>query len=713
MPIDPYSPCPGGTGKKIKFCCADLVTELDKVQRMLEGGQRAACLEHIESIENKYPDRACLLSIKAMIQAELGEQEKADATVARFVEKYPDNPVAVAEKASLTAAEQGGVAAIAVLQDALERCTEQIPAQVYDAIGLVARALVAENQLFAARAHLVLQLGMTGAKDQQPLQVLMRLNGSPSVPLLAKQEFSPPPPPDDAIWKNSYNDAISPIARGCWRKAANNLVGLAGRVGDWPTIWRAIATLRTWLADTRGAIQAWRKYAAQPGVPLDDAVEAEALAQSIDPEAVDLVDVLSVEYRVRDMEVLMARLTANPQSIHMPVDLARMGTEDSPPPKGAYWLLNRKPPEPGADLTPADVPRVVGQLFIFGRQTDREARVELAVFRPELEAATATLLEVAGDAIGERHSEDVRNHVPALEQALTTNWRLPEETPIEKRTALIEQQRRDILLNDWPKMPRKIFGGKSALDVAGDPGMRTRLLAAIFLLELATDQVAGGFDFNELRRKLNVPELGSLAPSGEFIETLPLSRLTRVEVNSLSDEDVVDLYRRADAFRHVSALRSLAHEVIARPSLDSQIDKSEVYGLLAQIEPDSGQALAYLDKARDVADAAKKSTAPWDLAEFALRITRGEMAEADRLLYHIRDSHINEPGVAQALYQILADAGIIGPDGRPTAAAAAAAGQGAPDIVVPGAGGAEPGKLWTPDGDQPQGGKKSTIWTPD
>jgi hypothetical protein len=397
----------------------------------------------------------------------------------------------------------------------------------------------------------------------------------------------------------------------------------------------------------------------------------------------------------------------------MPVDLARMGTEDSPPPKGAYWLLNRKPPEPGADLTPADVPRVVGQLFIFGRQTDREARVELAVFRPELEAATATLLEVAGDAIGERHSEDVRNHVPALEQALTTNWRLPEETPIEKRTALIEQQRRDILLNDWPKMPRKIFGGKSALDVAGDPGMRTRLLAAIFLLELATDQVAGGFDFNELRRKLNVPELGSLAPSGEFIETLPLSRLTRVEVNSLSDEDVVDLYRRADAFRHVSALRSLAHEVIARPSLDSQIDKSEVYGLLAQIEPDSGQALAYLDKARDVADAAKKSTAPWDLAEFALRITRGEMAEADRLLYHIRDSHINEPGVAQALYQILADAGIIGPDGRPTAAAAAAAGQGAPDIVVPGAGGAEPGKLWTPDGDQPQGGKKSTIWTPD
>ena len=47
MPIDPYASCPGGTGKKIKFCCSDLLTELDKVQRMLEGEQRAGCFEKL------------------------------------------------------------------------------------------------------------------------------------------------------------------------------------------------------------------------------------------------------------------------------------------------------------------------------------------------------------------------------------------------------------------------------------------------------------------------------------------------------------------------------------------------------------------------------------------------------------------------------------------------------------------------------------------
>src|SRR5262249_26314147 len=116
MPIDPYSPCPGGIDKKIKFCCADLVTELDKIQRMLEGDQRAACLEHIEGLEARYLDRACLLSIKTMLQAQLGQEEGAQATLARFIEKHPANPVALAEQATFKAGREGGRAAIRLLQ---------------------------------------------------------------------------------------------------------------------------------------------------------------------------------------------------------------------------------------------------------------------------------------------------------------------------------------------------------------------------------------------------------------------------------------------------------------------------------------------------------------------------------------------------------------------------------------------------------------------
>ena len=705
MPIDPYTPCPGGTGKKIKFCCHDLLAELEKIQRMLEGEQRAGCLDYIDTLETKFPERACLLSIKAMLEAQLGQEVKAEATLATFVSKFPDNPVALAEAATLKASKDGGTAAIEPLQEALEKCSDQIPPQVYDAIGLVARALVGDNQLIAARAHVVLQLGIGGTKDQQPMQLLMRLNNSPSVPLLAKQDMPLLPPPDDVLWKNSFNTALEPAMRGAWRLAAKNLAELAAKVGDWPVIWHNIAVLRSWLADTPGTLQALRKYAAQP-IPLEDAVEAEALAQLLDAESLDQVDVLTITYAVNDTESLQARLIANPRSLTMPIDLTRLATEDEPPPKGAFWLLDRPVPESGKEITREQIPQVVGQIFVFGKQTDRSARLELVVYRTELSAAKTVLTEIGGDALGAPGDEEITTHVPAVQHVLSWNWRLPDDTPADRRLTLMNEQRKDILLNRWPEMSQKVLGGKSASQISNDPALRIKVLAAILLLEMSTDQVTADFDFNELRQKLGLPPLAAIDPQGVSLNELPLVRLGRVEVKRLSDEDLVDLYRRADHYRHIVALRALANEIIARPSLDKEIEKAEVYGVLAQIEPDTHRALEYLDLARHSAEVAKSSTAPWDLAELALRIARGEIPEADRLLHHIRDEHVREPGVAQALFQILSEAGIIGPDGKPTAAAQREAG-----MVAPGAAPAEAGKIWTPGSDQPSG-KKSALWTP-
>ena len=83
------TPCPGGTGKKVKFCCPDLTTELDKLSRMVAGEQGAAALEMVEKLEAKYPDRACLLSTKTMLLAELGQSEQAAATAAAFARSTP------------------------------------------------------------------------------------------------------------------------------------------------------------------------------------------------------------------------------------------------------------------------------------------------------------------------------------------------------------------------------------------------------------------------------------------------------------------------------------------------------------------------------------------------------------------------------------------------------------------------------------------------
>jgi hypothetical protein len=709
MPIDPYAPCPGGTGKKVKFCCPDLTTELDKIQRMLDGEQRAACLEYIDSLQAKFPDRACLLSVKAMLEAQLGHQEKAEATLSAFRQKHPENPVALAEEATLAAETQGATRAVSLLQDALEKCVEEISPQVYDALGVVAGALLAEGHVIAARAHVALQIAMSAGKDQQPLQLLSRINNSPSVPLLAKQDLPMLLPPDDALWSKGYTKAVDPARHGAWRLASNNLLELASKVGDWPTIWHNIAVLRTYLADTQAAVDAWRKYAFQNDVPLDDAVEAEALAQLLDAQAADRIDLVTLTYPAKDAETLIARVAGNPRMPQMPPELLRMSISnpDEPPPKAAYWILDRAVPPSGRDLKPADVPRIVGHALLFGKQTDRLARFELTAYRPELAQAQSVLGEVAGDTLDPPGPEEIDSSVSMMQQLLSANWRLPDDTPPEVRLELARAHRNEVLLKRWPELPLKILDGKAPREAVADPKLKIKVLAAILLLDLAINQ-GSQLDLNELRSQLGLSTLTPIPGKEVSAMSLPLARIARVEPSSSSDESLLDLFRRAEHYRDLAALRKLALEALNRPTLEKELPRAEVYGTLAQLEPDTTQSINYLQKAREAAEAAKTSTAPWDLAELTLRIARGEVAEADRLLSHIRNEHIREPGVAQALFQILAEAGIIGPDGRPTAPRDQAG-----SIVVPQAAGAEPGKIWTPESDQPAAsGKKSALWTP-
>jgi hypothetical protein len=719
MPVDPYSPCPGGTGKKVKFCCPDLLGELDDIQRMLEGDQRLACLEHIDKLEPKFPDRACLMSIKAMLEAQLGREGKAEATLAQLMAKYPDNPVALAEDATLKATKQNGKVAIEPLQRAIAASSGTLMTQVYDAIAVVGERLVMDGDYLAARGHLMLALDLSGGRDERASTLLNNLDASPQLPLLYKESQPVMPAPEGALWKGAFDHAMSHIARAEWLSAANELRDLAAKAGDWPAIWRNLATLRLWLADTAAGLEALRKFARQPiGVPaappLDDAVEAEALAQMIDTESADVVDVLTIAYPITNFDRAIAQFSSDPRFAKLPIDLARLGTEDQPPPKAAMWIVDRAAPASGVGITREQVPRIVGQVFVFGKQTDREARLELVTYRTdELSESQRVLTEALRDAIGPPEAEQVTTHTPAISHALSWNWRLPEDTPASERQALIAAERRKVLLETWPAMVLKVLGGVTPQQAAADPAGKVPALAAVLLLELASMNDPSALDFNELRTKLGLPLSEPIQAAGIDVSQLPLARLHRLDPTALSDEQLLMAYARAAHYRQVLAIRRLSEEVLKRPSLEKEVPRQEVYGQLAQLETNPKKAVEYIDLARKAAEAAGQSSAPWDITEMTLRLSLGEYEVADRLLHHIRNEHLREPGVAQMLYQVLTEAGVIRPDGTPAAAPPT---QEAPGIVLPGgaAAAAEPGKIWTPGSETaPAAGKKSALWTPD
>ncbi len=281
MTLDPYSQCPGGTGKKLKFCCSDLIHELDKLQRMEEGDQHVAGLDYVTKLCAKYPDRACLLGSKAMLEMTLNKGPETEATIARFMEKFPENPLALVYSALAKAASQRPIEAMAPLQKALELCQQEVPELLYNALGLLGRALFDAEEFPPGMSLTSLQTELSQGKDEHALRQFLAFQQAQSVPLLLRQPGRLVSAPEGAPWKYEFEMALKPAWQGTWQIAERKFAALIPLAGGSSALWHNLAVLRSSLGDYAGASEALRKLAALDG-PLDDRVEAEALAILLD-----------------------------------------------------------------------------------------------------------------------------------------------------------------------------------------------------------------------------------------------------------------------------------------------------------------------------------------------------------------------------------------------------------------------------------------------
>jgi len=707
MPLDAYSPCPCGTGKKIKFCCSDLLGELQKIDRMIEGEQYLGCLQHIEQLRQKYPDRASLMAIKGMLLRGTDQAEAAAASATEFLEKHPENPTALAEAAIATAAKEGNAReAMETLQRAIAATDGKVQDRLYEALGTVGMALINEGNWLSGRALLQLQL-MIDQDNRQLLNTLVQLNRSPNVPLLLKDNSLLESPPDGTTWKDRFEEAISPAYMGNWLSAVGRLATLAEEFPDEPAIRRSIATLRGWLADTPGCIDALRKYAAMD-VPLENAVEATATAMLLDDDPLgDLLDLFRIEWEVTDVDELRPGLTLEGRVMSLPVDPSYFADDDTPP-KASYALFDRQAPETADVVELKDVPFFLGRVMLYGHQTDRRAKLEVVgVAADDIEQVKTILKETAGDTLADDAKQEVTGQVSATRRLLHSMMRPPEDISQEQFAALTDQHRRDVLLSRWPEMKLGVFDGQSPREVAEKGGRHIELSAAIMVLDYWCGQVQDGFDFNQLRTELGLPTLGPIDSEQNPIETLPLVRFARVTAQQLSDEDLIVGYRRATAFNVTAALQKFARAIIDRPSLSGNNEQLAAYRTLAQMEHDPDRALEYVHQGRAAAESAGQSPVSWLLFELSLQFSLGNTDEIGRLMGLIHDRHIEEPGVADALTQLLIQVGVLRPDGTPAG--------GPPQPMQEDAAGPtqaeEPGKIWTPDAEPSAAGGK--IWTPD
>lgn len=709
MAIDAYSQCPGATGKKIKFCCPDFLPELEKIDRMIEGEQYTACIKHIEHLREQPAnhDRQCLLAHQAMLLRITGQLEAAEEIAAAFLEKYPANQAALSESTILAAMKKDYQAAMSFLQRAVAEAKGSWSWRTFQAAQVLAESFISEAKWVPARALLQFLL-VVDRQNKNIAQMVSELFRSPGVPLLLKEDPRFPQPSADAPWANKLGQAASPMIYGDWMTTEKNLTALLEEVKDVPEILRSLATVRGWLGDTKGCIEALQNYA-KCDIPLEDAVEAQATAMLLSESPLgDVVPVMSVGWTIKDVDAVQEAILSDARIKPIPFDPASMISDDSAPPKTVGIIFDRQAVESLDGLTAQAMPVMLGQVFLYGRQTDREARLEvLGITANEVPLIKTMFAAIAGQWLFEEKTQEL-TATSITEDMLHPQWGPIMGVKPNQYHSLLSEFRRDVILNKWPAVKLGVLDGLTPQEAASDAKYRVKVLAAILVLQYYVEMSRGVFDLNELRQQLGLPTLEPIETEPGKINILPLIRLARVVTEKLSDDDLVQAFHRAVGYSYRVAVLKFGQEIIKRHSFAGRTELALAYMTLARMEEDLDKAMNYIASGRNATEASGQSHAMWDLEELSLRFARQEIPEALQLIRHIESNHINEPNVSLVLTQILIDAGLLRPDGTP------AFPSHLPESEAMGFGPQEeePGKLWTPDSES-SGGGGSKLWVPD
>ncbi|MDR0871388.1 MAG: hypothetical protein LBN39_11410, partial [Planctomycetaceae bacterium] len=577
MPLDPYSLCPGGREKKIRFCCPDLVKEIEQIERLLSSNQGGACLSLIESLEKEHENCACLKAAKLSVYRTENRWDDALPFAESFLKSEPENPVAAAEYALALTVGGQPQQSLNVLVDAFERAKEGTAhSALINAALQIGVNLLMQGFILPAMA-LGHQLKRIPAVQEPANSLLLRASSLDGVPILLRDMLFEYGCPDDFPGKEEFEDAVESIALMRWKSGLAKLESLSKYAPQWSQIWRNIAAVRFWLLDETGGCDALRTYAELPNTLPEDAADAEAtrFLLSTDPLG-DHTELQAIEYPVTDAEKVYEILLSAPEFYPARVNLPPDG--NTPPPKGAFFILDRpvlKTPPP--QWTLGNTPIQVAACMLFGKETDRNARLIIPEIVKEDRALAEELLKrTLGDFIGEAATvQKIRDTSLTFAKVNPHFGFSAEAMPVpEIGERLITEYLDQTFADFWCSLPLGIFEGKTPEEAAKEPKYRNVLAGAVTVLEFWI-RFQNIFAWsNCLRKRLGLPEQGRIPVADgsteeqmlALLDELPIWRWYRLEVEKLTTDTLEEGLQIVSVLAEPNAIKRFAEEILNRPS---------------------------------------------------------------------------------------------------------------------------------------------------
>ena len=694
MGLDPYSLCVCGSGKKLKFCeCNAEAADIERVIHAIQGDQRIAAREVIDRVLATKPKQRAMLVLKLMIAAELNDPNTKRQVIRTILEMDRNHPIANAYYASTLAVEGKTHEALTRIYRALEETKDSISGAV--------QVNCMQTAIMLIRLHCVLPalklLGVIAERFEsetvQAFSFMQRIMSDPTISILEKEL-----PRIDSGGRADLRETDELNRNGRILSALKHAEGLLQADVNDALAARAIAVLKSYLADPEAAA-AWRKYGTLVASEEEAQVDAECLAQNIDRKWMgDTVDLLKISYAVKDVSALQENLASKKSVLQTTTE--KEEAEGAPPPRAAFLVLDGEASE--ENFSAGKYPRIIGQLALFGRETDRPARAEFLVERTvDLPNRVRALQEIAGEFLGMIEREEILGNIPSLRLVLNAERVLPTTLAANERVAFVEAESKRKVLESLPKLSFPELGGKSMLEVASDPAYRIRLLGLLEYLEIS--EVITEENAVALRQRLGLSERKRIDVARVDIREVPVRNLGRVDEDQLDDEQFKHYAGSSAALTHAPSMRKCRSQIFKRKEYRDQNVIDIVYSTLASMERGYEEAIEITREGEELLNARGLTGGFLALHRLDLMLAYRELEAFTKDVQKVLESYRGQGEVMELLGQKLVRLGIIRPDGTlrqqyesPSSVPATDAVSESPLIVGAASAPSSGSKLWLP-----------------
>jgi predicted Zn-dependent protease len=600
MPLDPYAPCPCGSGKKFKWCCQPIHVDIDKAFQQEAAGQVEAALRSMEQVTHDHPANPEAWGRKAELLYNAGRTEEAEAALQKAFDINPTYPFGFLLRGSFRRAEGEIPGALLLFRKAADHYDPEAKALLGQIYTLIFDCEMKLNHPVAARAaaQLALRFNPTAEGLREGVDSVFGPK-NPNLIAAAKQEYTYLPAPAGGGERRAAWDAALPRAStgklGDAARAFENLT--CADPTDAPA-WYNLGLTQAWLGNGTAAVEALDKY-----VALESDEERAGQAWT-------LAEVLRLGQGMEDVaDYVEYSLTAplqNPQSFidalgKLDQDGLLAGASANQEQGVLTGVVLEKPgPALTAELAAKQAPRLGAYLYLAPAENLHIVRL-WSYSRESLDRASQLVKERAGSALAEGYAaRGPAKFFDVLSECLI----FPRVTTEAELEARLREHLQKFLEEIWIHRPLKSLGQVAPLDAVGSPNLRKKLRGVVRFLEQCAELTKFPYDFGRLRRKLNLQE-GAPAPTSDGsqasldIGAMGAPELAGLPVDSLTDAQLDEAFVAALKLDARELAAKFAQVLTSRPARADKPDRYPLFNHLintALAQGDSTAALNHLNE---------------------------------------------------------------------------------------------------------------------